>query len=458
MEQTTLYIIFFAAYILIVLSIGIVLSRKETEDGFMIANRKIAGLKVAATMSAGFFDCATLSIYFAYIYMYGFYAIWAFIGLMLGFAIFRRYAKRIKENSRRMKCYTMSEYFYRIYGKRTGIIFSVFIILQFFLLLIVNFIVSSKVLSLMFNIPYSVALIIGGGIVLSYLLLAGFKAVVDTDFFQLMMMFLLVFMTLFIIFGRTATIPLSDFNMVSLGIGNIIGFSIIGIMGVMVGPDIWERVFATKDQKNLKRGLQYGIVIVIILSIIMTVIGLVMKHSLQNVAVEDVFSKGFLLLLPAGISAFAMVLLYAVTLSSADTITFVVSSVMTRDLKNYTKRYSDESMKKMTRIFMIAFIVAGIDIAIFYKNIMNVGFAFASVAVSLFPVVFGTFYFKLKERAVFWSLATALASIVILVCSTTLNPMNTLIGLPVCAVTLIVLQKTLKKNRYKLKNIKGARK
>ena len=447
MQQTIIYIIFFMIYLIIVLSIGVILSRKSTEDGFMIANRKIAGLKVAATMSAGFFDGATLSIYFAYIYIYGLSAIWAFVGLTLGFIIFMRYAKRIKEKSLRMGCYTMSEYFFKIYGKRVGIMFSFFIILQFFLLLVVNFIVSSKVLSSMFNIPYPIALSIGGLIILSYLTLAGFKAVVDTDFFQLAIMFLLFFMTLFLVFGKTSSIPLSDFNIDRIGIGNIIGFTVIGMMGAMIGPDIWERVFATKDQKNLKRGLRYGIVIVIILTISMTVIGLVMKNNLQNIAPEELFSQGFLLLLPAGISAFAMVLLYAVTLSSADTITFVVSSVMTRDLKNYTKKYSDESMKKMTRIFMMTFIGLGITLAIIYKDIINIGFAFSSVAVTLFPVVFGTFYWKLDERAVFWSLICAFISIAVLFSVTKLSPENAIIGLPVCALTLFILQKTFKNNK-----------
>ncbi len=37
----------------------------------MIANRKVKGIQAAATMSAGFFDGATLSIYVAYLYLYG---------------------------------------------------------------------------------------------------------------------------------------------------------------------------------------------------------------------------------------------------------------------------------------------------------------------------------------------------------------------------------------------------
>lgn len=119
----TLTITFFLIYIAIVVAIGIMTSRKETEEDFMIADRKVAGIQVAATMSAGFFDGAVLSIYLAYIYQYGISATWLFVGLALGFILLRRkYAKIIKQKADEMKAYTMAEYFYKIFGKRNGLV------------------------------------------------------------------------------------------------------------------------------------------------------------------------------------------------------------------------------------------------------------------------------------------------------------------------------------------------
>ncbi len=62
-----LSIIFFLLYIAVVIIIGAVSSRKETEDDFMIAERKVGGVQVATTMSAGYFDGATIAVYIAYI-------------------------------------------------------------------------------------------------------------------------------------------------------------------------------------------------------------------------------------------------------------------------------------------------------------------------------------------------------------------------------------------------------
>ena len=445
MEPMTLTIIFFLIYIAIVVAIGIISARKESEDGFMIAERKVEGVQVAATMSAGFFDGATLSIYVAFLYLYGFSAIWLFVGIALGFLFVRKYAHKIKQKADELKVYTMPEYFFKILGKKNGLMFSFFLVLQFFLLLIVNLVISGKVLSAIFPIPYFVAVIIGGFIVLTYLLLAGFKAVVRTDFFQMIIMFVMSLSVGIFLFGKT-NIPVSEFNLGTMGLGNIIGFLILTGFGIMVAPDLWQRIFATKDERNLKRGLGYSAVILLVLGIVISVVGLATKQLFPNIVPEDALVTGFSHLLPFGLKEFGMVLLYAVALSSSDTVTFVVSSIFTRDLKNYSKKYSEESMKKLTRFFMVFFIAIAVIIGIFYQNILALGFSLASLNLALFPIVFGSLYWKLKEKAVFWSLILGFISIAILFVANQLNPQNAVISLPVVLFSLLVFQKLFKKS------------
>ena len=145
-----------------------------------------------------------------------------------------------------------------------------------------------------------------------------------------------------------------------------------------------------------------------------------------------------------GLKEFGLVLLYAVSLSSSDTVTFVVSSILTRDFKNYTKKYSEESMKKLTRFFMIMFVTLAIIIAIFYRNILALGFSLASLYLGLFPVVLGSLYWNLKKKAVFWSLTLSLISVLILFIGGYLKPETAIISLPVALVTLFILQKLAK--------------
>ncbi len=109
----------------------------------------------------------------------------------------------------------MPEYFFKILGKSNGLMFSFFLVIQFFLLLIVNLIISGKVLSSIFPISYSLSVAIGGLVVLSYLLLAGFKAVVRTDVFQMIIMFIMGISVAIFLFGKTP-LPPSVFTLGSM--------------------------------------------------------------------------------------------------------------------------------------------------------------------------------------------------------------------------------------------------
>jgi len=413
----------------------------------MIAERKVHGIQVAATMSASSFDGATLAIYLAYVYQYGFSAIWLFIGIAIGFIFVRKYAWRIKQRADELKVYSMPEYFFRVLGKKNGLMFSLFIVIQFFLLLTVNFIISGKVLAAIFPIPYYLAVLIGGLIILTYLLLAGFKAVVRTDFFQMVIMFIMTLSVGIFLFGKTE-IPVAEFNLGTLGVGNILGFLILAGVGIMATPDLWQRIFATKDEKNLRRGLNYSAVLLLILGVVISIVGLATKQFFPSIAPEDALVTGFSHLLPFGFKEFGMVLLYAVALSSSDTATFVISSIFTRDLKNYFKKYSEESMKKLTRFFMIIFIVLAMLIGIFYQNIMALGFSLAGLGLALFPVIFGSFYWKLKQRAVFWSLVLGFLSVLILFVTNQLNPQNAVLPLPVVLISLFIFQKLFKTEQH----------
>jgi len=445
-----LTVLFFIIYIVVVVIIGIVSSRKETEEDFMIANRKVSGVQVVATMSAGFFDGATLSIYLAYVYLYGMSAAWLFVGLAIGFVLLRRrYALIIKRKADEVRAYTMPEYFFKIFGKRNGLAFSFLLVLQFFLLMIVNFIIAGKVLSIIFPLPYFISVIIGGAVILTYLVLAGFKAVIKTDFFQLVIMFIMSLTVAIFLFGKT-TIPTSEFNPVTLGIGNLIGFLLLGSIGIIVAPDLWQRIFATKDEKNLKRGLGYSAIVLPLLAIIISIVGLATKQFFPNIVPEDALIVGFSNLLPFGLKEFGLVLLYAVALSSSDTIAFLISSIFTRDLKNYTKKYSGESMKKMTRFFMLFFVIAAVIVAITYQNIIALGLSLGSLSLALFPAILGTFYWKLNERAVFWSLLLSFLSVLIIFVADKVNPQNAAISLPVALIALVVLQKIFNRNKNKL--------
>ena len=245
------------------------------------------------------------------------------------------------------------------------------------------------------------------------------------------------------LFGKT-NFDSSNVNLMGAGLGNIIGFLILGGLGIMVSPDIWQRMFAARNVKTLKRGLGYSGGALVLLGLVISVLGLATKQFFPNILPEDALVTGFKNLLPSALEAFGMVLLYAVALSSSDTVTFVISSIFTRDLQNYSKKYTERSMIKLTRFFMVTFVLAAMLIAIFYQDILHLGLALASLNLALFPVVFGTIYWTLKKSAVFWSLVCAYVSVVVLFFLGNLTPETAIISLPVALFMLLIFSKTIK--------------
>jgi Na+/proline symporter len=444
MEQShssiALSALFFLIYVVISIVIGIISSRNESEEDFMIAGRRVHGVQMMATMAAGWFDGVTLATFLAYVYLFGFPALSLFIGIGSGFLLFRHFASRIKRAADKLKAYSMSEFFYLILGKKNGIMFSVFLIIQFSGYLLINFIVSGKVLSTLFPfLGYPLAVAIGAVIILTYLLLAGFKAVVRTDFYQFMIMIVMAILAASFFIGRT-TVTTADFDFGKMGAGNIIGFLVIAGFGVMVAPDIWQRVFAARDEVTLKKGFVYTALILPLLAVIIAVVGLTTRQALPGIQAEDALVSAFKTLLPFGVREFALVLLYAVSLSSSDTVTFVISSILTRDLKNYAPSFSDQHMTRLTRIIMCVLVVVAVLVAASYRNIIQIILSLGSLNLALFPVVFATLFWQLKKNAVFWSLVITLAAVAVLSLTKNLTPETAVLSLPVALVTLVAFQ------------------
>lgn len=435
-----LSILFFLLYIVVVTIIGWIASRRETEEGFMIADRKVAGFQLAATMSAGYFDGATLSVYIAYVYQFGLSALWLFVGVALGFIVLRRFAGRIKQRADELKVYTMSEYFFHTIGRRSGLAYSIVLVLAFFFWLIINLIVSGQVLSAIFPLPYALSVAFGGGIILLYLLLAGFKAVVRTDVFQLFIMAFMSVMAAVVLLGMTR-IPAAELRPIGrMDIGTLLGFVIIGMFAIMVQPDLWQRLFASRDVPTMKRGLAFSAWILPLLAIVISVVGLVTKQFFPDIAPEHALVTGFSSLLPAGIKEFGMVLLYAVCLSSSDTVAFVVASIFARDLQHRTRRFSESSMRQITRFFIALFVGLSVIIGIFYQDVIALGLSLASLSLALFPPTFGSLFWKFSDRAVAGSIGIAAASIVPLLVTGTLTPETSVITLPISLVFLLIFQ------------------
>jgi hypothetical protein len=88
-------------------------------------------------------------------------------------------------------------------------------------------------------------------------------------------------------------------------------------------------------------------------------------------------------------------------------------------------------------MFVLASIVG---LSIVYHDILAIGFALGGIGISIAPVIFLSFRFRLNDGAVGLSLLLALLSIVPLIITGSLSPETALLPLPIALISLLIFQ------------------
>jgi len=395
-----------AAYFILLFVIGYVLSKKETNEGFLIANRRVKWPTLAASISAGFVGGGFVAGVMAWAFLYGFSVMWIIVGIPIGFLLMVLFSKKLKNLSDKNKFYTLSDYIYFKFGKRVGFLSSIIIFLYFFAWLILQFVVGGLILSSITGLSYFFAILIIGIIILSYLMMAGFKAVIRTDFFQFILIFiLLIFVTT--IFSSGLTFESSQLNLIE-GTGGplyILGFLIIGIFVTMMSGDVWQRAYAAVDIKNLRLGLVGAGVIILVMGTIITLIGIIVRTNFPSIGSEEVIVYAFNQLLPPSLLWIGILILLSSIMSTADTLLFALSMNISRGFISRFKRLDEKSLVKSSRISLIVLAILSISVASLVTNVANLYLWLSVNLLIIAPAVLLSFVFNIKKNAAFISIS-----------------------------------------------------
>ena len=91
---STLDFVLIGAYFVVLLIIGYFSSRRQKDEDYLIAERKLGAWSTMATVNASKTG-AILMAFVALVYLWGFSAIWYFIGMVLGFLVFIPFAIKL---------------------------------------------------------------------------------------------------------------------------------------------------------------------------------------------------------------------------------------------------------------------------------------------------------------------------------------------------------------------------
>ena len=409
---TSFDLILIVVYFIAVLLIGWRISRNEDDEGFLIGNRQVNTTSLNATVSANLTGGSALAAYVAFLYLWGISAFWIFIGVAIGILAFIPFAIKIKKEGDLKGYYTMLDFLNEKFGKKNTIISAGLLMVMFITIILAEMIIGGKVFALVTGLPYWLSVIISSVVILFYVYLGGVKSDIRTDLFQYLMFFLLLIIG-FMLFQKTP-IDMSQLNILSIGAVQIVGLIIMGIFIIFVSADVWQRAYSAKDVKTLKRGFTYAALSYLLMGIVISIIGLIIKSNFPAINPNDAMIYGFRQL-PAGLLGIGLIAILAATMSTIDTGLIVGSLFISRDILSRYKQVSREELIRLTRIFIVGLSLLTTILAMFTDNLVFVIYNMFNFALILAPAVIFSFFFRLKKRAIMWSLILGIISAVVLV-------------------------------------------
>jgi SSS family solute:Na+ symporter len=235
------------------------------------------------------------------------------------------------------------------------------------------------VLEVLFDLPFWISVLLGGGVVVVYSTIGGMWSLTLTDIVQFViktvgLMFVLLPICLYRVGGwdeLVSKLPASNFSFTSIGWDTIITYFMIYFFGILIGQDIWQRVFTAKTAKVAKYAGTFAGFYCILYGLTCALIGMaahVLIPDLDNV--NNAFAAIVKVSLPDGIRGLVIAAALAAMMSTASAGLLAASTVLTEDLLPKL-RGGKQSSLNINRLFTLLTGFAVLAIALVVNDVIS---------------------------------------------------------------------------------------
>jgi SSS family solute:Na+ symporter len=416
-KLTTSDILLLSGYVVICIGIGFWASRRQKDEDFMIAGRRLNLMGFITSVVASYVGGAALVAYCAYVYNFGISAIAVFIGTSAGFLFFIPYAYKLRIVGGKRKFVTLSDWFYHKFNKKIGFLSAIVLMIVYFGMLLNQFIAGSSLLSNISGWSYETSLFLSSSVIMIYLVAGGFQSVIRTDIFQYLVLFFLFIFLGFIVAGNHDIEMAQLYDFTKINPGMTIAFIAFGIFIIFQSAEYWQRVYAAKNIKVIRWGFIGSAILTLITGFAITLIGLTAHFKMPGIEAKDAFPEGLRLIMPAKFIGAGLVMIFAAIMSSADTQVFVLASSISVDWigKNFRKGLTEKQTTRLTKVFIVLFTVAGFLFAFAFRDLVAVIVFITGIGFTIIPAGIASFHWILSNRATMASLISGMLYVIILV-------------------------------------------
>ncbi|MFJ3775484.1 sodium:solute symporter [Streptomyces sp. NPDC090075] len=328
-----------AAYLLGIIGVGWWGRRRAaSKSDFLVAGRRLGPLMYTGTMAAVVLGGASTigGVRLGYTYGVSGAAMVGAIGLgLLALSVF--FSARIS----RLRVYTVAEMLSLRYGDAASVISGVVMWVYTLMLAVTSTIAYASVFDVLFDVPRWVAVVVGGTIVVGYSALGGMWSITLTDMVQFVVKSVGVLVLLLPIavvkaggFGAMADrLPGGYFSLTSIGGQTIVTFVLIYTFGMLIGQDIWQRVFTARNDRVAAWGGTVAGVYCLVYALAGAFIGMATKALYPNLAEADqAFATIVRHALPTGVRGLVLAAALSAMMSTASGALIASATVANQDI------------------------------------------------------------------------------------------------------------------------------
>ncbi|WP_329531517.1 sodium:solute symporter [Streptomyces sp. NBC_01450] len=312
--------------------------RAASKSDFLVAGRRLGPLMYTGTMAAVVLGGASTigGVRLGYTYGISGAAMVFAIGLgLLALSIF--FSARIA----RLRVYTVAEMLSLRYGDTAAVISGIVMWIYTLMLVVTSTIAYASVFDVLFDVPRWAAVVIGGTIVVGYSALGGMWSITLTDMVQFVVKSFGVLVLLLPIavvraggFAAMADkLPHGYLSPTSIGGQTILTFVLIYTFGMLIGQDIWQRVFTARSDKVAAWGGTVAGVYCLVYALAGAVIGMATKTLYPHLdGADQAFATIVRHTLPTGVRGLVLAAALSAMMSTASGALIASATVANNDI------------------------------------------------------------------------------------------------------------------------------
>jgi solute:Na+ symporter, SSS family len=380
------------------------LRRARSADDYLVAGRRLGPFMYIGCLAAVVLGGASTIGGVALGYDYGISGMWLVFWIGMGVI-----ALGVLMSSRlsRLGVYTVSEMLENRYGAASRLISAIIIAAYALMIAVTSTIAIGTVFNVVLPLSSSVAILVAGGLVVAYSVAGGMWSITLTDIIQFCIMTVGIFFLLLPLSisaagglsGMQEALPASYFDITAIGWQTIFTYFLLFFFGLMIGQDIWQRVFTARSPAIARWGSVAAGVYCLLYALAGALVGTAARVMLPDVQADNAFARIATEALPVGITGLVLAAALAAVMSTASAGLLASSTILANDVYAGFIARGDHNKVLVSRVTTLLVGIVVLVISLIVSDVVGaLTVAYDLLSGALFVPIVG---------ALFWRRATA---------------------------------------------------